>query len=174
MVVAVPSEADLNTLRAIVRCGFDRDETMRVCSAAGWELLDEIPDAKVLQYTAEFGSGTRAGRVVTIHREDDMMAPAANVPLRLFRIDSSPDRRGFDEAFQVAADGLSGILGPSHAAGEYAAAHRPAWPFRYAWWRLADAAVALVQNQFDPESDLDVSLWMFPPRDEVRFPVTDN
>lgn len=174
MGVVVPSETDLDVLRSVARCGFDRAETVRVCTAAGWVLLYESPDAKVLQYRAEFGADDRAERVVTIHREDDMMAPAASVPLQLFRLNPAPDRRRLDRAFEAVADGLRELVGRPHRAGEYAPRHPTAWPFRYAWWRLVDAAVVLVQNQFDPDSDLDVSLWVFPPLDEVRLPVTEN
>jgi hypothetical protein len=97
------------------------------------------------------------------------------VPLAFFWGASWPDRDDYDQDFRRIADHLGGLLGLSTAAVEYPSPVAAGQLLSYCWWSLADAAVVLVQNdEFDPPPDPDVSLWVFPPRDEIRLPVTDN
>jgi hypothetical protein len=166
----LPDEADVAVLRAIARAGWDEVEARRVCAAAGWGLVAE--DADVLQFEAEFGSGRT---VVTLHRGHGNLTPAAYVPLAFFRGESWPGRVGYGRSFRRAADHLGGILGAPTAAGEYPSPVAGGRRLLYCWWSLADAAVVLVQNdEFGTPPGPDVSVWVFPPRDEIRFPVTDN
>ena len=166
----LPDEADIAVLRAISRGEWDDAEVRQVCAQAGWELIAE--DADVLQFEAEFGSGRT---VVTVHRRHDDMTPAVYVPLAFFWGASWADRDGYDQAFRRIATHLGGLLGKPTAAGEYPSPVAVGRLLSYCWWSLADAAVVLVQNdEFDPPPDPDVSVWVFPPRDKIRLPVTDN
>jgi hypothetical protein len=168
-----PDASDLAVLRAIASEGCDRATTARVCCAAGWELVAEDDDVRMLQYKAVFGDS--AAVVVTVHRgSDDEMTPAVSAPLAFFLGNVRSKRAPYDRAFRSAADHLGAILGPATAAGEYPSSEAPHRSLLYCWWRLQDAAVVLVQNEFGPPSPPDVSLWVFPPRDEIRLPVTEN
>jgi hypothetical protein len=127
----------------------------------------------MVQYVAVFGDEKEV--VVTVHRgSDEEMTPAVCVPLAFFRGNVESDRAAYDRAFQVVADHLSGLLGASAASGEYPSAAASGRSLLYCWWRLDDAAVALVQNEFGPPAPLDISLWLFPPRDQIRLPVTED
>ena len=166
----LPDEADIAVLRAISRGEWDDAEVRQVCAQAGWELIAE--DADVLQFEAEFGSGRT---VVTVHRRHDDMTPAVYVPLAFFWGGSWPDRDGYDRAFRRVADHLVGLLGMPATAGEYPSPVADGRRLSYCWWSLADAAVVLVQNdEFDPPPDPDISVWLLPPREKFKLPVTDN
>jgi hypothetical protein len=169
----LPDEADVGVFRAIVRGGFGRAETIRACEGAGWELTDEDADSGTLQFEAVFGDGRRV--FVTVHRaSDDVITPVACAPLGAFRGDAVVDRAPYDAAFRRVADHLGGLLGPVTGAGEYPSEASADRPLSYCWWRHPDAAVVLVQNDFGPPLPPDISLWVFPPRDEIQLPVTRN
>jgi hypothetical protein len=166
----LPDAADVAMLLAIARAGWDTAETRRVCAEAGWELIAE--DAAVLQYEAEFASGRT---VVTVHRRHTNMTPGVYVPLAFFWGASWPDRDCYDRAFHRVAEHLGSILGAPAASGEYPSPVAAGRLLSYCWWSLPDAAVVLVQNdEFDPPPDPDISVWVFPPRDQIRLPVTAN
>jgi hypothetical protein len=166
----LPDGADVAVLRAIARGGWDDAQTRRFCAEAGWESVAE--DADVLQFEAEFGSGRT---VVTVHRRRADMTPAIYVPLAFLWGGSWAERDGYDRAFRSVAGHLGGILGTPAAAGEYRSPVADGRLLSYCWWSLADAAVVLVQNdEFVPPPDPDISLWVFPPRDKIRLPVTAN
>jgi hypothetical protein len=136
-------------------------------------LVAENDDVRMLQYETVFGDGTTV--VVTVHRgSEDEMTPAVSVPLAFFRGNPRSTRAAYDRAFRSVADHLGSILGTATAAGEYPSPQASGRSLLYCWWRLEDAAVVLVQNEFGAPSPSDVSLWVFPPRDEIRLPVTEN
>jgi hypothetical protein len=83
--VVIPTSDDLDVLRAVVRAGFDRDETVRLCDAAGWELVEELPESQLHQFSATFGD--LSDMIVTFHCDTDIIAPTANAPLWLTRKD---------------------------------------------------------------------------------------
>jgi hypothetical protein len=168
--LVLPDEADVAVLRAIARGGWDDAQSRRVCREAGCELVAE--NADVLQFEAKFASGRT---VVTVHHRHDGMTPGMYVPLAFFWGAAWAERDGYDRAFRRAADHLADLLGQPAAAGEYPSPVAEGRRLSYCWWSLADAAVVLVQNdEFRPPPDPDISVWVFPPRDEIRLPVSGN
>jgi hypothetical protein len=64
------------------------------------------------------------------------------------------------------------VLGPPSSFGEYTYPHREGWPYSYSWWSLADATIVLVQDEFDIQFGMDISLWVLPAHAAVAVPVS--
>jgi hypothetical protein len=179
MYAVVPTERELTVLRSIARAEFGYGKTKDICSRAGWELAADERHLGFLQYYIDFGGRRTNRRLLAVCVREGSEGPFAFVPLYCFGENAGDPaqlpRGPFDRAFRHIATGLETILGKAYRAGAYTYAHRgDAWPYSYMWWRVADASLALVQDEFDIQLGMDVSLWVQPARAKVKLPVHHN
>jgi len=71
----------------------------------------------------------------------------------------------------VLAEQLAGFLGAAARSGVYSYPHRAGWPYSFAGWALADATLVLVQDEFDIQFGMDVTLWVLPAGTAIEAPV---
>jgi hypothetical protein len=81
-------------------------------------------------------------------------------------------REPFDDAYRSLAERIATIVGPPTSVGEYRYPHREDWPYSYSWWSLEDAALVLVQDEFDIQFGMDVTLWVLHAGAVVKLPVS--
>lgn len=172
-----PDEALLGALRAIARADFDIEAAKRIGAAAGWELAGEEPG--FVRYGVDPAGRREQGHLLSVCRRPEDRGPFAFVTLFFFEEGRDEelediDRAPFDRAYRRLAKKLSGLLGPPSRSGKYDYPHNDGWPYLYSWWRLEDCGVALVQDEFDIQFGMDVSLWVLPAGTEITLPVSGD
>jgi hypothetical protein len=161
----------LVVLRAISRAGFSYQSTKELCQTAGWKLVDDERD---LGYLA-FHIGMTPGQIfpfrLAVEVSESSRPPRAFVPLSYFE-DYDVEREPFDRAYWSLREQLARVLGPPSSSGEYTYSHRKGWRYDYSWWSLTDATFVLVQDEFDIQFGMDISLWVLPADAAVAVPVS--
>jgi hypothetical protein len=171
--VAIPSETELDTMRAISAAGFGYEGTKEICARAGWEPWVDEPDIGFIQYQVDLGGQKGNQRLFSVCLAEES-GPFAFVPLYYFddyRGDPAEhDRSPFDLAYREVLAALASLSEP-YQAGSYQLDHRENWPYSYSWWKCEDASLVLLQDEYDIQFGMDVSLWIFPAHAKVRFPL---
>jgi hypothetical protein len=172
MAAVALSDDAVALLRAISRAGFGYQLTTELCQAAGWKLVDDELD---LGYVA-FRMGMDPGQDFPARLAVEVAEsgpPRAFVPLFCFE-DYDTEREPFDLAFRSLSRQLACFLGTPTSVGEYTYPHREGWPYSYHWWSLPDATLVLVQDEFDIQFGMDVTLWMLPAHAPLAVPVSGS
>jgi hypothetical protein len=157
-------------LRAVSRAGFAYAQTKALCEAAGWRLVDDEPDLSYVRYDMPLAAGSGERRPLSVLIAESNKPPFAFVPLFYFE-EYDEGREPFDLAFRTLAEQLAGFLGAAARSGEYSYPHRAVWSYSFAGWALADATLVLVQDEFDIQFGMDVTLWVQPAGSAVEAPV---
>jgi hypothetical protein len=165
-----PSEATVTVLRAVSRAGFAYAPTKATCAAAGWHLVEDEPDWGYVNYEVLLAADSDEYRPLTVLIAESGRTPCAFLPLFYFD-DYDEGRKAFDGAFRALAEKLGRSLGASSRSGQYGYAHRAGWPYSFTGWALADATFLLVQDEFDIQFGMDVTLWVQPAGTVVAAPV---
>ncbi|MFO0949793.1 MAG: hypothetical protein U0835_01305 [Isosphaeraceae bacterium] len=170
MEVASPPEAVVEMLRAISRAGFAYVQTKALCNAAGWRLVDDEADLGYVRYDMPVAAGSDERRPVSVLIAESDKPPFAFIPL--FYFEEYQEGRGpFDRAFHSLAGQLAAFLGTAARSGEYRYSHRAGWPYSFVGWKLADATLVLVQDEFDIQFGMDVTLWVRSAGTAIEAPV---
>lgn len=103
----------------------------------------------------------------------DGRRPRAYLPLFHFE-DYEDGRIVFDRVYDSLLQQTADLLGQPLLSGLYENLHRPGWPYKYAWWPLAKSTFALVQDEYDIQFGMDVSLWVLPGGVAFEMPVSGN
>jgi hypothetical protein len=170
MEVIAPSHGTVGVLRAISRAGFSYQRTKELCEAAGWKLVDDELDLGYVAFDMRPITGKNVRRRLAVLVSEGGGPPRAFVPLFYFE-EYDEQRAPFDQAYRSLTQQLAGVLGPPSSAGEYTYEHREGWPYFYSWWSLTDATFVLVQDEFDIQFGMDVTLWMLPSHAAIGVPV---
>ncbi|HVS39061.1 MAG TPA: hypothetical protein VMS17_26115 [Gemmataceae bacterium] len=170
MAVVAPTEPLVVVLRAISRAGFAYTPTKALCEAAGWRLVDDEPDLGYVRSDMLLAAGSDERRPVSVLIAESNKPPFAFVPLFYFE-EYHEGREPFDLAFRALAEQLAGFLGAATRSGVYSYPHRAGWSYSFAGWALADATLVLVQDEFDIQFGMDVTLWVQPAGAAVEAPV---
>jgi hypothetical protein len=168
MDVVAPTDDVIEVMRKIARSGFDYQQTRGLGEAATWKLLDDELDLGYVAFDIHIDSCKAARRRLVVELSESGRQPRAFVPLFSFE---EHERETFDEAYKALAEQLTGTLGRVSHSGTYTYAHRANWPYSYSWWTLSDATFVLMQDEFDIQFGMDVSLWVLPQGTPVRVPV---
>ena len=72
-----------------------------------------------------------------------------------------PRLAAFNAAFDSAAQTLTRYFGVPTASGSLQLSFRT-WPYSYRRWSLPEGEFTLVQDEFDIQDGMDVTLWMQP------------
>lgn len=156
-----PSESAIAVLLAISRAGFAYEPTKMLCDAAGWRMLDDEPELGYVRYDMQLAVDSKECRLLFVANAEGETAPFAFLPLFYFD-EFDRERKPLDQAFHTLIEQLSAILGAAEQSGNYRYPHRKEWPYSFAGWSLPDATLMLVQDEFDIQFGMDVSLWVWP------------
>jgi hypothetical protein len=167
--VVVPGKPVFDVLRSISRAGFAYACTKMVCEAAGWQLVDDEPELGYLTYSMDFATGLEERRLLSVLIAESNKPPYAFVPLYCFE-EYDESREPFDLAYHGIAEQLAGFFGAATRSGEYSYPHRADWSYSFAGWSLADATLVLVQDEFDIQFGMDVTLWVEPAGTPIGAP----
>ncbi len=157
-------------LRAIARAGFSYQHTMELSRDAGWTLVDDEPDLGYVAFRMGMSPVQDFPYRLAVEVAESGRPPRAFVPLFYFE-DYDVEREPFDRAYRSLSEQLAGVLGPPSSSGEYTYPHQEDWPYAYSWWSLPDATIVLVQDEFDIQFGMDVTLWVLPAHTTVALPV---
>jgi hypothetical protein len=170
MEIVAPSEATVTVLRAISRAGFAYAPTKTLCEAAGWPLVDDEPDLGYVRYDMLVAAGCSKGWPLSVLIAERNNPPGALIPLFWFE-EYDDGREPFDMAFRMIAEQLAGFLGAAVRSGEYTYPHRSEWSYSFSGWALPDATLVLVQDEFDIQFGMDVTLWVQPAGTPIQVPL---
>jgi hypothetical protein len=165
------SEDALAVLRAISQAGFSYQRTKELCLAAKWKLVDDKLDLGYVAFRMGMAPGQDFPARLAVEVAESGCAPRASVPLFYFE-DYDTERVPFDLAFRSLSEQLACVLGQPSSVGEYTYPHRAGWLYSYCWWSLPDATLALLQDEFDIQFGMDITLWVFPAHATVAVPVS--
>jgi hypothetical protein len=168
-----PSDEAVAILRAISRSGFAYSRTKELAGAAGWRLIDDELDLGYVRFAIRLDHGRNDRRLLSVQVRESGRPPWAFVPLAYFE-EYETERKPFDQAYRSLSERMAGIVGSPSSAGEYSYPHREGWPYSYCWWSLSDATFVLVQDEFDIQFGMDVSLWVLPEGAAVELPIRTN
>ena len=160
-------------LVAVAQCGFGYEAVKGIAASIGWRLDGDEPEFGYVTYQVPTGITATAGesRLCVLFRREGQ-APKALLPL--FASEQFEDDRPlFDSIFAATADRIAGVLGPRSSSGQYEYGHRVGWQYRYTTWAGAGATLVLVQDEFDIQFGMDVTLWTLPAGTPVKFPLHD-
>lgn len=175
MKAIVPSLAQFEVLRNIASAGFDYAATKRLCSGAGWQLVEDEPELGFVQYFLRVGPDVDDQRLLGVGIPEIECGPHLQLPLYYFDeesgVPSELERRPFDDSYRRLFDGMVAMLGSALRHGTYEYPHRQGWPYNYGAWRVPEAEVMLLQDEHDIQFGMDVSLWLFPAGTDVPVPL---
>jgi hypothetical protein len=83
--------------------------------------------------------------------------------------DAKEHLAAFNSAFHSTAAVIMQHLGAPVASGERQLSFR-AWPYAYQRWSLAEGEFTLIQDEFDIQDGMDVTLWIQP----VGTPIAET
>jgi hypothetical protein len=161
MDAVAPSESAVAVLRAISRAGFAYAPTKALCRGTGWELVDDEPDLGFVRFDMLLAPGSDAPRLLSVMVAESRGRPIAFVPLFFFE-EYDDTREPFDRAFLALFEQLAGLLGGAPESGVYSYPHRAGWSYSFAGWALPDATFVLVQDEYDIQFGMEVTLWVQP------------
>jgi len=171
MEAVIPSRDAVAVLRAISRAGFSYQRTKELCQAARWKLVDDELDLGYVAFEMGTVPGQDSHRRLAVEVSESGRLPRAFVPLFYFE-EYDVHREPFDLTYRSLSEQLAGVLGPPSSSGEYTCPHREGWRYFYSWWSLTDATFVLVQDEFDIQFGMDVTLWVLPANVSVAVPVS--
>jgi hypothetical protein len=152
------SAKDIETIRSIVRAGSDYDAIKRLLAETQWEFeADEVD----LGFSRVFipDAVDQCYRLIIGYRDPDR-PPYCLLTFSLFP-DSEERLSAFNAAFHSAAQTLTRYFGVPTASGHRQLSFRT-WPYSYQRWSLPEGEFTLVQDEFDIQDGMDVTLWMQP------------
>jgi hypothetical protein len=171
MEAVAPSHDAVAVLLAISRAGFSYERTKELCEAARWKLVDDELDLGYVAFDMGMAPGQDFPNRLAVEVRESARRPRAFVPLFYFE-EYDVHREPFDQAYRSLSEQLAGILGPPSSSGEYTYQHREGWQYFYTCWSLIDATFVLVQDEFDIQFGMDVTLWVLPADVAVAVPVS--
>jgi hypothetical protein len=160
------SAESFETLRSIARAGQDYAEIRRLLATTDWEIeADEtnlgflrvfIPDETDKYY-----------RLIIGYRDPDR-PPYSLLSFYLFP-DSEENLAEFNAAFHSVAEAIAQYFGTPTVSGERRPSFRT-WSYAHYRWSLPEGEFTLVQDEFDIQEGMDVTLWIQP----VGTPISET
>jgi hypothetical protein len=152
------STEDIDTLRSIARAGDDYGTIKRLLAERQWHIDEDDVDLGFLRVFIPDAADGRY-RLILGYRDPDR-PPYFLLTFSLFP-DSEEHLAAFNSAFRSAAETLTRYLGAPTASGDHRLSFRT-WSYAYRRWSLPEAEFTLVQDEFDVQDGIDVTLWAQP------------
>ncbi len=152
------SAKDIEAIRSIFRAGSDYDAIKRLLAATQWEIEADEADLGFLRVFIP-DAVDECYRLIIGYRDPDR-SPYCLLTFSLFP-DSEEHLAAFNGAFDSVAQTLTQYLGVPTASGHRQLSFRT-WPYSYQRWSLPEGEFTLVQDEFDIQDGMDITLWMQP------------
>ncbi len=152
------SGKDIDTLRSIARAGDDYGGIKRLIAETQWDIDEDDVDLGFLRIFLP-GADDDCYRLIIGYRDPDH-PPYCLLTFSLFP-DSEDQIAAFNSAFHSVADVITRHLGAPTASGEHRLSFRT-WSYAYQRWSLPEGEYTLVQDEFDIQDGMDVTLWIQP------------
>ncbi len=152
------SANDIEILRSIARAGNDYDVIKRLLAGTQWRIEEDQVDLGFLRVFIP-DAVDQFYRLIIGYRDPDR-PPYSILTFSLFP-DSKEHLAAFDSAFKSVAEALTTCLGTPTVTGKHQLNFRT-WPYAYQRWSLPEGEFTLVQDEFDIQDGMDVTLWIQP------------
>ena len=159
------SAEDFNTLRSIAQAGQDCHAIKRLLEATEWRIDEDDTDLGFLRiFIPDVMDGFY--RLIIGYRDPEpppqhsLRAPYSLLTFSVFP-DSEEHLPGFNSVFHSAAETIAQYIGAPTASGERKLDFRT-WSYAYYRWSLPEGEFTLVQDEFDIQDGMDVTLWIQP------------
>lgn len=153
------TDHDLAVLRSITRAGADYDQIKRELARTSWWITDEDLDSGYLRVAVSI-DGEDEGYSLIIGYRDPEHPPYCLLTFCVF-CEAADQIPAFNTAFHTVADVLKQHLGEPTRSGSRQFSFRT-WPYAYHRWTLPEGEFTLVQDEFDIQFGMDITLWMQP------------
>ena len=152
------SSSDIDMLRSIARAGGDYVAIKLLLAQTRWEIeADEVDLGFLRVFIPDVED--ECYRLIIGYRDSD------HPPYCLLTFYLCPDSEehlsAFNAAFDSATMTFTRYFGPLTASGERRLSFRT-WPYSYRRWSLPEGEFTLVQDEFDIQEGIDVTLWIQP------------
>ena len=155
----------IDTLRSVPRSGYDYDAVKRLLSETDWRISEDETDLGYLRIGIPADRLGGFYTLIVCYRDPDH-GPHCLLTFACFA-DSESQVPPFNALFLSAAEDVAQHLGEPNVEGERRFSFR-AWPYAYRRWSLPEAEYTLVQDEFDIQSGMDVTLWIQPVGTAIR------
>jgi hypothetical protein len=152
------SAKEIDTLRSIAMAGDDYATIKRLLANTHWKIEEDEVDLGFLRILIPADLYDHYGLIIG-YRDPDR-APYSFLTFACFP-DAEKHIPAFNELFHSVADALTRHLGEPAVSANHRLSFRP-WSYSYCRWSLSEGEFTLVQDEFDIQSGLDVTLWIQP------------
>jgi hypothetical protein len=149
---------EIDVLLSIARVGDNYDELKRLLATTGWEIDEDDTDLGFLRIFIPDPTD-KCYRLIIGYRDPDR-PPYSLLTFSLFP-DSQAHIAAFNSAFHSIAEFLKQYLGAPSTSGDHRLSFR-AWSYAYQRWSLPEGEFTLVQDEFDIQDGMDITLWIQP------------
>jgi hypothetical protein len=170
MEVVTPSDSLITLLRDISHANFRYASTKDLCDKAGYRLEYDEPDLGFVRCIIPLPICSDAQAYMSVQIAEKNKTASAFIPLFYFE-EYEKSRVQFDDAFCTLKSMLASLVGPASMSGKYSYPHRSDWYYSFTGWELPDITLVLVQDEFDIQFGMDITLWAQPARSAVTVPI---
>jgi hypothetical protein len=160
------SAEDFDTVRSIARAGQDYAAIRELLATTNWEIGADDTDLGFLRVFIP-DETDKCYRLIIGYRDPE------RPPYSLFTFGLFPDSEehleAFNSAFHSVAETIAQFIGAPTVSGERQPTYRK-WSYAHYRWSLPEGEFTLVQDEFDIQEGMDVTLWIQPvgtPLDET-------
>lgn len=151
------SAKDIDLLRSIAKAGSDYDAVKRLVNGMQWEINGDEVGVGLTAYIRD-ASGERYRLIIGC--QDPYHPPYFLLTFTVLP-EFEEDLPEFNAVFQTAVEMLTRCFGPATVSGTRQFSFR-SWPYAYHRWSLPEGEFTLVQDEFDIQDGMDVTLWKHP------------
>jgi hypothetical protein len=153
------SGKDLDTLRSIARVGDDYARIKRLLAKTDWKISEDETELGFLRIDVPADVEGEYYTLIICYRDPER-PPFSLLTFACFG-DSEEQIAAFNELFLSVAEAITRHFGETTFSGDHRLSFRT-WSYSYHRWSLPEAEYTLVQDEFDIQSGLDVTLWIQP------------
>ena len=152
------STKDIEMVRSIARAGGDYATIKRLLAETRWEIEEDEVDLGFLRVFIP-NATDECYRLIIGYRDPEHPPYCL---LTFFLVPESEEHlAAFNAAFESASQTLTQSFGVPTVSGSRQLSFRT-WPYSYRRWSLPEGEFTLVQEEFDIQEGMDVTLWMQP------------
>ena len=159
MGISMITGKETETLRSIMRAGGNYGTIKGLLAKTDWEISEDPFDPGYLRISIPADLPNQHFTLITCYRDPDR-PPYSLLTFACFP-DSEEHVAAFDALFASVAEVLTQHLGQPNVSGDHRLSFRT-WSYSYRRWSLPEGEYTLVQDEFDIQSGMDVTLWIQP------------
>ena len=152
------SAEEFDIVRSIARAGDDYATIKQLLATTDWEIGADDTDLGFLRIFIP-DETDKCYRLIIGYRDPEH-PPYSLLTFGLFP-DSEEHLERFNSTFHSAAEAIAQWLGAPTVSGERELSYRT-WSYAHYRWSLPEGEFTLVQDEFDIQDGMDVTLWIQP------------